>query len=121
MAAQPVSRPPRALGRRQQALHDDEPVAVELLFEPAAPQRGRDVTRDVTRDESRGGADEQAREKRQRVQAARAGLEQRGWVLGPPDGGFGGYQNVVLQPHPGGRWTYGAATEMRKDGVALAY
>jgi gamma-glutamyltranspeptidase/glutathione hydrolase len=54
-------------------------------------------------------------------QAARVGLEQRGWVLGPTDGGFGGYQNVVMQPHPGGRWTYGAATEMRKDGVALAY
>ncbi|WP_298161552.1 gamma-glutamyltransferase family protein [Brevundimonas sp.] len=54
-------------------------------------------------------------------QAARAGLEQRGWVLGPTDGGFGGYQNVVMQQNPGSRWTYGAATEMRKDGIALAY
>jgi gamma-glutamyltranspeptidase/glutathione hydrolase len=54
-------------------------------------------------------------------QATRAGLEQRGWVLGPTNGGFGGYQNVVMQQNPGGRWTYGAATEMRKDGIALAY
>ena len=54
-------------------------------------------------------------------QAARAGLVERGWVLGPTDGGFGGYQNVIMQQNPGGRWTYGAATEMRKDGIALAY
>jgi len=54
-------------------------------------------------------------------QTTRTGLEQRGWVLGPTDGGFGGYQNVVKQQNPGGRWTYGAATEMRKDGIALAY
>ena len=54
-------------------------------------------------------------------QAAREGLVQRGWTLGPTNGGFGGYQNVVLQQNPGGRWTYGAATEMRKDGIALAY
>jgi len=54
-------------------------------------------------------------------QATRAGLEQRGWVLGPTDGGFGGYQNVVRQDNGEGRWTYGAATEMRKDGIALAY
>ncbi|MFC5345376.1 gamma-glutamyltransferase family protein [Brevundimonas staleyi] len=54
-------------------------------------------------------------------QAAREGLVQRGWTLGPTNGGFGGYQNVVMQQNPGGRWTYGAATEMRKDGIALAY
>ncbi|WP_428149496.1 gamma-glutamyltransferase family protein [Brevundimonas sp.] len=54
-------------------------------------------------------------------QVTRAGLEQRGWVLGPTDGGFGGYQNVMRQTNGEGRWTYGAATEMRKDGVALAY
>ena len=53
--------------------------------------------------------------------ATRAGLEQRGWVLGPTNGGFGGYQNVVRQDNGEGRWTYGAATEMRKDGIALAY
>lgn len=39
-----------------------------------------------------------------------------GWKLGPPDGGFGGYQAIERWP---GR--YAAATEMRKDGVALAY
>lgn len=54
-------------------------------------------------------------------QAAREGLVQRGWTLGPTNGGFGGYQNVVMQQNPSGRWTYGAATEMRKDGIALAY
>jgi gamma-glutamyltranspeptidase/glutathione hydrolase len=54
-------------------------------------------------------------------EASRRQLEAMGWTLGPPDGGFGGYQNVVMQQNPDGRWTYGAATEMRKDGVALAY
>ena len=48
-------------------------------------------------------------------------LAAMGWVLGEPDGGFGGYQNVMKQQNPDGRWTYGAATEMRKDGIALAY
>lgn len=51
----------------------------------------------------------------------RAGLEALGWTLGPPDGGFGGYQNVVRQVNADGGWTYGAATEMRKDGLALAW
>jgi gamma-glutamyltranspeptidase/glutathione hydrolase len=54
-------------------------------------------------------------------EASRRQLEAMGWTLGPPDGGFGGYQNVVMQQNLDGRWTYGAATEMRKDGVALAY
>lgn len=54
-------------------------------------------------------------------EATKAQLAAMGWTLGPPDGGFGGYQNVVRQPHAGGRWTYGAATEMRKDGIALAW
>jgi len=48
-------------------------------------------------------------------------LAAMGWDLGPPDGGFGGYQNVMKQINAQGRWTYGAATEMRKDGNALAY
>ncbi|MBN8551488.1 MAG: gamma-glutamyltransferase family protein [Caulobacterales bacterium] len=52
---------------------------------------------------------------------SRAGLEAKGWTLGPPDGGFGGYQNVMRQVNPDGGWTYGAATEMRKDGLALAW
>jgi gamma-glutamyltranspeptidase/glutathione hydrolase len=46
----------------------------------------------------------------------RAQLARIGWRFGPSDGGFGGYQAIERWP---GR--YGAATEMRKDGVALAY
>jgi gamma-glutamyltranspeptidase/glutathione hydrolase len=48
--------------------------------------------------------------------ATRAGLVKIGWKLGESDGGFGGYQ--AIQAWPG---RYEAATEMRKDGVALAY
>jgi gamma-glutamyltranspeptidase/glutathione hydrolase len=48
--------------------------------------------------------------------ATQAGLVDLGWKLGPSDGGFGGYQAVQRWP---GR--YEAATEMRKDGVALGY
>ncbi len=53
--------------------------------------------------------------------ATRARLEAMGWVTGGPNGGFGGYQNVMRQTNGRGPWTYGAATEMRKDGIALAY
>jgi gamma-glutamyltranspeptidase/glutathione hydrolase len=49
-------------------------------------------------------------------EAARAGLAAIGWTLGEPDGGFGGYQAIERWP---GR--YAAASEMRKDGCALAY
>jgi len=49
-------------------------------------------------------------------EATRAGLAALGWRFGPSDGGFGGYQAVERWP---GR--YGAASEMRKDGLALAY
>jgi gamma-glutamyltranspeptidase/glutathione hydrolase len=49
-------------------------------------------------------------------EATRAGLARIGWKLGESDGGFGGYQ--AIQAWPG---RYEAATEMRKDGVALAY
>jgi gamma-glutamyltranspeptidase/glutathione hydrolase len=49
-------------------------------------------------------------------QATRSALASLGWRLGPSDGGFGGYQAIERLS---GR--YGAATEMRKDGVALAY
>jgi gamma-glutamyltranspeptidase/glutathione hydrolase len=48
--------------------------------------------------------------------ATRSALAALGWPLGPSDGGFGGYQAIGRLA---GR--YGAATEMRKDGVALAY
>jgi gamma-glutamyltranspeptidase/glutathione hydrolase len=49
-------------------------------------------------------------------QSAKQGLAALGWPLGKSDGSFGGYQAIERLP---GR--YGAATEMRKDGVALAY
>jgi gamma-glutamyltranspeptidase/glutathione hydrolase len=48
--------------------------------------------------------------------ATRSALAALGWPLGRSDGSFGGYQAIE---RVGGR--YGAATEMRKDGVALAY
>ena len=49
-------------------------------------------------------------------EATKAGLAALGWVMGPSDGGFGGYQAVERHP---GRWA--SASEMRKDGLALAY
>jgi gamma-glutamyltranspeptidase/glutathione hydrolase len=49
-------------------------------------------------------------------EATQAALAAMGWKLGRTDGGFGGYQ--AIQRWPG---RYAAATEMRKDGVALAY
>jgi gamma-glutamyltranspeptidase/glutathione hydrolase len=49
-------------------------------------------------------------------EAAKAALAKLGWVMKPAPGGYGGYQ--AIQRHPG---RYAAATEMRKDGVALAY
>ncbi len=48
--------------------------------------------------------------------STKAALQQIGWKLGPNPGGFGGYQAIERWP---GR--YAAATEMRKDGVALAW
>jgi gamma-glutamyltranspeptidase/glutathione hydrolase len=48
--------------------------------------------------------------------ATREALATLGWKFGPSDGGYGGYQAIERWP---GR--YAAATEMRKDGVALAY
>ena len=36
--------------------------------------------------------------------------------LGDTDGGFGGYQAILK-----GEQAFGAASEMRKDGLALAY
>ena len=46
----------------------------------------------------------------------REGLAALGWRFGPSDGSFGGYQAIE-------RWQgrYAAASEMRKDGLALAY
>jgi gamma-glutamyltranspeptidase/glutathione hydrolase len=48
--------------------------------------------------------------------ATRAALARLGWKFGPSDGNFGGYQAIASLP---GR--YAAASEMRKDGLALAY
>ena len=45
-----------------------------------------------------------------------AELARIGWTFQPAPGGSGGYQ--AIQRWPG---RYAAATEMRKDGVALAY
>lgn len=46
----------------------------------------------------------------------RDALQRMGWRLGPPDGGFGGYQAILR-----GAQAYAGASEMRKDGLALAY
>ena len=48
--------------------------------------------------------------------ATRRDLAALGWRLGGSDGGFGGYQAIQR-----GAEAYGAASEMRKDGLALAY
>jgi len=49
-------------------------------------------------------------------EAARTGLATLGWTPGHAPGAFGGYQAIERLP---GR--YAAASEMRKDGAALAY
>ncbi len=49
-------------------------------------------------------------------QTTQKALAALGWNLQPDRGGYGGYQAIEQWP---GR--YAAATEMRKDGVALAY
>ena len=49
-------------------------------------------------------------------EATQSALAALGWPLGKSDGGFGGYQAIERLP---GR--YAAASEMRKDGVALAW
>jgi gamma-glutamyltranspeptidase/glutathione hydrolase len=48
--------------------------------------------------------------------STREALAGLGWKIGESDGGFGGYQ--AIQRWPG---RYAAATEMRKDGVALGW
>jgi gamma-glutamyltranspeptidase/glutathione hydrolase len=49
-------------------------------------------------------------------EATRQGLAALGWKFEPSDGGYGGYQ--AIERWPGG---LAAASEMRKDGMALAY
>ena len=53
-------------------------------------------------------------------EATKRGLAALGWRLGSSDGGFGGYQ-AIQRFGAGATARYAAATEMRKDGVALAY
>jgi gamma-glutamyltranspeptidase/glutathione hydrolase len=49
-------------------------------------------------------------------EATQTQLAAMGWKLGASDGGFGGYQAILRGPE-----ALGAASEMRKDGLALAY
>jgi len=49
--------------------------------------------------------------------AVRAELERRGHRIRPADGAFGGYQAIMRNE----QGLYEAATEMRKDGTAMAY
>ncbi len=51
-------------------------------------------------------------------QDVRGALKAMGHVLGPSDGGFGGYQAILRDPETG---VYSAASEMRKDGAAIGY
>ena len=53
-------------------------------------------------------------------EASRRALEQLGWPIGASDGGFGRYECIELR-HSGSDRVYAVATEMRADGVALAY
>lgn len=52
--------------------------------------------------------------------ATKAALAGMGWRIGEPDGGFGRYQ-CVEHRMDGATRVYAAASEMRADGVALAY
>ena len=53
-------------------------------------------------------------------EATQKALLAMGWPMGPSDGGFGRYQCVELRQQSGSR-VYAAGSEMRADGVALAY
>ena len=53
-------------------------------------------------------------------EATRRALAARGWPLGASDGGFGRYECIERRAN-GTQRIYGAASEMRADGVALAY
>jgi gamma-glutamyltranspeptidase/glutathione hydrolase len=50
----------------------------------------------------------------------RRALAAMGWTLGASDGGFGRYHCVERRTSEGQR-VYAAASEMRADGLALAY
>ena len=49
-----------------------------------------------------------------------AALAAMGWTIGESDGGFGRYQ-CVERRMDGDERVYGASSEMRADGLALAY
>jgi gamma-glutamyltranspeptidase / glutathione hydrolase len=53
-------------------------------------------------------------------EATKRALADIGWTLGESDGGFGRYQNIEHRLS-GGTRVYAAASEMRADGLALAY
>jgi len=53
-------------------------------------------------------------------EATRAGLVGRGWILTPTVGDYGRY-HCIEQRGGGGERVYAAASEMRADGIALAY
>jgi gamma-glutamyltranspeptidase/glutathione hydrolase len=53
-------------------------------------------------------------------EASRKALTDLGWQLGASDGSFGRYQCIELGSS-GAERVYAAASEMRADGVALAY
>ena len=51
----------------------------------------------------------------------REALIAMGWPMGASDGGFGRYECIENRRDANGNRVYAAATEMRADGVALAY
>jgi gamma-glutamyltranspeptidase/glutathione hydrolase len=53
-------------------------------------------------------------------EATRKALAALGWPIGPSDGGYGRYECIEHRMNGNDR-VYAAATEMRADGVALAY
>ncbi len=54
-------------------------------------------------------------------EATRRALSQMGWPLGRSDGGFGRYHAIEARRSAGAERVYAAASEMRADGLALAY
>ena len=53
-------------------------------------------------------------------EATRKALVDLGWPIGASDGGFGRYECIENRKQGADR-VYAAASEMRADGVALAY
>jgi gamma-glutamyltranspeptidase/glutathione hydrolase len=52
--------------------------------------------------------------------ATRLALAEMGWPIAGPDGGFGRYECLAARSS-GGTRVYAAASELRADGMALAY